>query len=159
MIKKLILLFLLSVIACTGMTDPKGNVAVTSVSLDRQSLEMVEGDDVTLVAIVLPENAGNRAVTWKSSDAKVAYVTSGGKVTALKEGSAIEIEKSDYKSLTIYLNDRMVDLDKPVKVVYGGREIFKGMVERNEETLRSTMAERNDPGYVFCSKLTVHLNV
>lgn len=103
------------------------------------------------------DGGGNQHFYWLGVDKEEA--ASGKIVTASIRGNSIEIEKSDYKSLTIYLNDRLVDLDKPVKVVYGGREIFKGMVERNEETLRSTMAERDDPGYVFCSKLTVHLNV
>ena len=60
-------------------------VAVTSVELDRKTLEMTEGDEVTLTATVKPDDATDKTVTWSTSDAAVATVT-GGKVKALKPG-------------------------------------------------------------------------
>ena len=62
-------------------------VAVTSVSLDKTSVELSEGDETSLTATVNPDNATNKNVTWKSSDSSVALV-SDGKVTALKAGTA-----------------------------------------------------------------------
>ena len=61
-------------------------VAVTSVELDRKTLEMTEGDEVTLTATVKPDDATDKTVTWSTSDASVATVT-GGKVKALKPGN------------------------------------------------------------------------
>ena len=61
-------------------------VAVTSVELDRKTLEMTEGDEVTLTATVKPDDATDKSVTWSTSDASVATVT-GGKVKALKPGN------------------------------------------------------------------------
>ncbi len=63
-------------------------VAVTSVSLNKQTLSLVEGDSETLTATIAPSNATNKATTWKSSDASVASVDNSGKVTAVKAGSA-----------------------------------------------------------------------
>ena len=63
-------------------------VAVTGVSLNKQTLSLVEGDSETLTATVAPSNATNKAVSWKSSDASVASVDNSGKVTAVKAGSA-----------------------------------------------------------------------
>lgn len=63
-------------------------VAVTGVSLNKQTLSLVEGDSETLTATVIPSNATNKAVSWKSSDASVASVDNSGKVTAVKAGSA-----------------------------------------------------------------------
>ena len=63
-------------------------VAVTSVSLNKQTLSLVEGNSETLTATVAPSNATNKAVSWKSSDASVASVDNSGKVTAVKAGSA-----------------------------------------------------------------------
>ena len=62
-------------------------IPVTSVSLDKTSLEMVEGGELTLVATVNPDNATDKSVSWTSSDASVASVVNG-KVTALKAGTA-----------------------------------------------------------------------
>lgn len=81
----------------------------------------------------------------------------GNTVIAEIRDNTIYIEKSDYKTLTFYLNDKMVDLDEEVTVVYDGRTLFSDMVERSEKTLAATMAERNDPSYVFCSEITVKL--
>ena len=60
-------------------------VAVSSVELDQKTLEMTEGDEVTLTATVKPDDATDKTVTWSTSDAAVATVT-GGKVKALKPG-------------------------------------------------------------------------
>ena len=84
-------------------------------------------------------------------------MTPGNTVIAEIVGNTINIEKCDYKTLTIYLNDKLVNLDKKVRVYYDGREVFRGMVERRTETLVTTMAEREDPSYVFCSEINVKL--
>lgn len=66
---------------------------VESVSLDKTSCEMTEGDEVTLTAIVKPDNATNKNVTWSSSNTSVATV-SNGKVTALEGGRTTIIVSS-----------------------------------------------------------------
>lgn len=64
-------------------------VAVTGVSLDKTELKMTLGGKTELlVATVLPENADNKEVTWKSDNEKVACVDQSGKVTAVGEGTA-----------------------------------------------------------------------
>ena len=63
-------------------------IHVTGVSLDQNVLHLTVGGTAQLVASVAPGNAGNRNVTWSSSDPAVAAV-SGGAVTALRPGSAV----------------------------------------------------------------------
>ena len=60
-------------------------ILVESVSLDKTSVELKEGEEVSLTATVKPDNATNKNVTWSSSNETVASVTDG-KVTALKSG-------------------------------------------------------------------------
>ena len=67
---------------------------VTGVTLDKSSATLTEGDELTLTAIVNPDNATNKNVTWSSSDPSVASV-SNGKVTALKAGKATITVKTD----------------------------------------------------------------
>ena len=69
-------------------------IAVESVSLDKTELEIIEGDNATLVATVLPENADNKNVIWTSSDESVATVKDGV-VTAIKEGEATITAKTE----------------------------------------------------------------
>ena len=64
-------------------------VPVTSVKLNNTTLNLTVGDSETLTAIVLPDNATNKDVTWASSNEDVATVDENGKVTAVKAGTAI----------------------------------------------------------------------
>ena len=64
-------------------------IPVVSVSLDKSDMTLFVGDDTTLVATALPENATqDRGVTWASSDEKVATVDEDGKVKAVAIGTA-----------------------------------------------------------------------
>ena len=63
-------------------------VLVTGISLNNSNLSLYTGKTATLTATVTPENATNKAVTWKSSDDTIATVDNNGKVTAVKEGTA-----------------------------------------------------------------------
>ena len=64
-------------------------ISVTGVKLDKEALELVEGDSCQLTATVVPANAHNKKVTWSSSDESIATVDQNGKVIAVKEGTAI----------------------------------------------------------------------
>jgi uncharacterized protein YjdB/uncharacterized membrane protein len=61
---------------------------VSSVSLDKTSLELYKGDSFTLSATVSPSTASNKALTWTSSDNSVATVSNSGVVTAKGNGTA-----------------------------------------------------------------------
>ena len=65
------------------------SIEVTSVSLNKATLEMVEGDTENLTATVMPANATEQGVAWTSSNGNVATVDAQGKETAVAEGTAI----------------------------------------------------------------------
>ena len=79
--------------SCNVTVKNKG-VPVQSVALDKSSAEMTEGDELTLVATIAPDNATNKNLSWSSSAADVASVDNG-KVTALKPGSAVITVKTE----------------------------------------------------------------
>ena len=71
-------------------------VAVTGVSLDKTELTLTSGETATLTATVTPEDAGDKSVTWLTSDAGVASVDENGVVTAGTPGSAtITVKTND----------------------------------------------------------------
>lgn len=76
----------------TGTDEPgggkDGTVHVTGISLDHPSAAIKEGETITLVATVTPDNAANKTVKWSSSSETVATVDGNGKVTGIKAGSA-----------------------------------------------------------------------
>ena len=63
-------------------------VPVTSVSLDRASVNLAKGWIVTLNATVSPDDATYKNVTWSSDNTSVATVNENGRVTAVAEGTA-----------------------------------------------------------------------
>ena len=66
-------------------SDP---VAVTGVTLNKNTLTLEAKKSETLTATVLPQNATNKNVTWSSSDTSVATVDANGKVKGIAEGTA-----------------------------------------------------------------------
>ncbi|MDO5442256.1 MAG: Ig-like domain-containing protein [Bacteroidia bacterium] len=60
---------------------------VETISLDKTSLELTEGDEADLTATILPTNATNKNIIWSSSNESVAAVMNG-KVTAVTAGTA-----------------------------------------------------------------------
>ena len=78
--------------------DPDTTVSVSSVSLNKTSLELTVGDTYSeLVATVLPENATDKSVTWTSSSAHVT-VSDKGVLTAVSAGEAVITAKAGDKS-------------------------------------------------------------
>lgn len=65
----------------------KTDVPVSSVSLSRSSVELVEGEAITLTATVSPNNATDKTVSWLSSKSSIASVDQNGTVKALSVGS------------------------------------------------------------------------
>lgn len=63
-------------------------VEVTGISLDKTSVELIEGESMALIAIVSPEDATDKTVTWTSSNETIATVANGV-VTALTVGEVI----------------------------------------------------------------------
>jgi len=63
-------------------------VSVTGVLLNESTLSLSKTETKTLIAIILPENASNKTVTWTSNNAAVASVNATGLVTALAHGVA-----------------------------------------------------------------------
>ena len=63
-------------------------VRATDIQISSTSIKVYETKTKTLKATVLPADASNKSVIWKSSDTKIAKVDSNGKVTGVKAGTA-----------------------------------------------------------------------
>ena len=63
---------LLAIVSCEEeLPEP---IAVTSVSLNAEAVEMTEGDEVILIATVSPKNADNKSLIWISSNLSIVSV-------------------------------------------------------------------------------------
>ncbi|MCQ2171820.1 MAG: Ig-like domain-containing protein [Bacteroidales bacterium] len=63
-------------------------VSVTGVSVEPASVTLQVGDTLRLAAIITPDNATNKKVTWSSSDTTKVKVDDTGKITAVAFGEA-----------------------------------------------------------------------
>jgi hypothetical protein len=83
----------------------------------------------------------------------------GQRVVATRNGQTITIEEATggIDELGILLDDEMVDLDKPVRIVMNGATIFEGVVPRTTATLKATIEERGDPRAGFPAEVRVKL--
>ena len=74
--------------SCAVTVTPKF-IAVESITLEPEPLELEVGQSATVKATVLPEDATDKTLSWESSNEAVATVDQTGKVTALKAGETI----------------------------------------------------------------------
>ena len=70
-------------------------------------------------------------------------------------GNEVIITQCDYSSLTLYFNDEMVDLDRPIVIKYKDKTLFKGRLQRTASNLESTLHARGDYRYMFPASVNV----
>ena len=138
--------------AITVKTDDGGKTAtckvtvkakvypVKSVSLNKTSYELTEGDEFTLGATVKPDNATNKNVTWSSSNTSVASVKEGV-VTAMKAGNATITVKTDDGGKTATC-EVTVNAKYPVEGVSLNKTSYE-LEEGDEFTLTATVKPDN----------------
>lgn len=114
---------------------------VTGVSLNKTSLDMVEGDVIVLTATVSPENATNKNVTWSSDDPSVATVEDS-KVTALKSGTATVTVKTEDGGMTASCSITVSDKKYPVTGIVLDKTSIE-LTEGDVATLTATITPEN----------------
>ena len=73
-----------------------------------------------------------------------------GKVLKVEvKENTVTVLESDYTKVRIFLNDKLVDLTKPVVVKQGEKTLFEGKLEKSDALLKKTLYTRNDPAYSF----------
>ncbi len=90
-------------------------VPVSSITLDKTTLNMGIGDSQDLTATVLPNNATNKAVSWTSSNPEVATVSNSGLVTAIAGGSVTITATTEDGGFAAYCG---ITVTVPVKTVF-----------------------------------------
>ena len=110
-------------------------VAVTGGSLDKTALTLDKGKTTALQATVAPANAANKAVTWTTSNSKVATVDANGTVKAQAKGTAvITVTTADGKysascKVTVKVLAKSVKLTtKTIYMVKGSKRTVKAIV-------------------------------
>jgi hypothetical protein len=77
-------------------------------------------------------------------------------VSADRKGQTVDVTAAEkIGTLLVRLDDRMMDLDKPVVVKRDGKELFNGTAPRTIGTMIRTLAGRGDPKLVFDAEVSV----
>ncbi len=93
---------------------------------------------------------------WLGIEANEAKA--GTTVTAEVNGQEIEIATEDLTSIDVFLDDRFIDLEKPVTIKSKGKSLFEGKVEPTISGLFETLNQRGDPQLSFPSSVKVKIS-
>lgn len=75
--------------ATCDVTVNKKDIPVTEVQLNKEVMDLMEGDEEKLVVTVKPDDATDKSVVWESSNETVVTVDQNGLVKAVREGDAM----------------------------------------------------------------------
>jgi hypothetical protein len=79
-------------------------------------------------------------------------------VIVQRSGQTVEIVAAEKVArLLVWLDDRMMDLDKPVIVKHGAKELAKSTPHRTIANLVQTLGGRGDKDLMFDAEITVEL--
>jgi len=67
----------------------------------------------------------------------------------------IDVRTDRVRQYTLYLNDELVDLSKPVVITTDGQPSFEGVITPQVETLLRQARHRHDPAQLFPAQLTL----
>ena len=90
-------------------------VLATSVSIDEytagQTIDLLEGATLQLIATILPENTTDKTITWSSGNSDYVTVDENGLVTAVQSGKTkVSAKSSNGKEGYIYVNVKKITL-------------------------------------------------
>lgn len=79
-------------------------------------------------------------------------------VVAQRDGQKVNVLTAEkLGKLIVRFDDRVADLEKPVTITHGGKELYKGTPDRTIGVLLKTLAGRGDPRLMFEAEVSVDL--
>lgn len=133
---------------CSKGNSGNAEITVSEIKLNKTELSLTVGNEETLMAEILPENASDKTVEWISSAPDIVSVDHAGKIVALAVGPATITAGAGGKSAACEVT--VSDIFGGVTVYAGGYEYnsgvekYIGKIWKNGEVIFST-----DPSY-YC---------
>ena len=130
----------------TSVSSEIENIEVESITLNKSSLTLEVGEEETLIATIMPNDATNKTVTWNVEPAGVITVDNG-KITAIASGNAVVIASAGEKRATC--NVTVNKLNPNIKDPVDENGIFHlEKIEVGGNLLGGQPANGYDPKYV-----------
>lgn len=95
-----------------------------------------------------------KAIARTSGKGRWYWIDAAGPFEAAISGQTVTITGAT--TATVYLSDRMMDLEQPVKVVVNGETKFEGKVERSLSVMVDEVEQSGDRGRTYVAKVTVN---
>jgi len=90
---------------------------------------------------------------WLGTDSSTARTGDTAVVTIHQNN--ITIQQNTCESLYIYLNDQLLNLDKPVNIYLQDKLLFSGHIKRNEKLIQQTASAWMDEAFIFSARLEI----
>jgi len=85
-----------------------------------------------------------------------AKAAAGQELVVARRGQDFVVQKADnIDEFRLVLDDRLVDLDEPIRVTKDGRTLFEGRVGRTLESIVESFAERPEPEFAGTARIRV----
>lgn len=95
---------------------------MTSLSFDRESIEIRKGESIEIKAHIEPFNADESLLAWNSADPAVAYVSPSGTLHALEKGeTTVTVESKDGSNLSSSCTVKVIDDNLGINDINGHR--------------------------------------
>jgi len=107
-----------------------------------------------------------RRVVWKQDDvmhqrfywlgAPPSQVRKGSLVVGSREGQSFRIEQSDLDTVTLFLDDSLADLDRPIEVQWASGPKIAVQPVRTIQDLWESLLSKTDKNYMFSASIKTH---
>ena len=151
-----------SKITITSSADKKKKVVITvkvgtpvkAITIDKTTPTVARKKSITLKAKVTPSNASNKSIIWSSSNQRIAKVSSKGKVTGVKNGTAkITAKAADgsgvKKTITVKVGTpvKTITLNKTSEIIQPGQSFsVKATAAPSKATNKKVIWSSSNPG-------------
>ena len=132
------------VTAFDGGEEPSVPVESVAVTADKKELKV--GETAQATAIVTPDNATNKEVTWSVSDKEVISVDNTGKVTAKAKGTA-EVIATAANGVSGKVTIEVIEKDIPVEPDKADKSDLQELVDKYSELKEKDYTADSWKGY------------
>lgn len=132
---------------------------VNSIVLDRTSATLSEGERVQLNAIVAPELADNKTLTWSSSNKSVAAVDQSGLVTAIAKGTAvITVSSTDGSNISSFCSITVRKLVSDITLNETSATLNEGQTVQLTATVSPELADNKTLAWTSSNEVVATVN-
>ena len=139
-------------VVVTGGSDEEEGTAPTQITLNKSEVNLVQGKSEKILAIVTPDVAKDKKLTWKSNDENIATVDQNGVILAKSEGTtSVVVSTSNNLVKTV----KVIVTKMNVPVITASDKILSNQWHTKPYTLNFTGASNGMKYYYGDSEKTM----